>query len=570
MNILLTAINAKYIHSNLAVYSLQAYAKTHGQLVDLAEYTINNQTEEILEQLYRRRPDVLFFSCYIWNVECVKELADECHRLCPDVPIWVGGPEVSFETTAFLQENPGITGILVGEGEETFLELCEFYSEGKKGLADIKGLVFRNEWGEVYATGQRELLDMDKIPFCYHNIQEFENRIIYYEASRGCPYSCTYCLSSVDKKLRFRSLELVLLELQFFLEHKVPQVKFVDRTFNCDHARTIAIWKYLAQFDNGITNFHFEISADLLNEEELELIRTMRPGLVQFEIGVQTTNPETIKEIRRTMDLERLRKNVYAVKQMGNVHQHLDLIAGLPYEDYSSFALSFDRVYQMRPEQLQLGFLKVLKGSCMYEWQWEYDLLYRKKPPYEVLSTKWITYEELLRLKQIEEVLELHYNSGQFLCSLKLLEQAVDIPFKMYEKLAQFYLEHGYRGQNYSRMRRSEIFLEFSRLVDPRREPLYRESLTMDLYLRENVKSRPTWLAEQDVDKKQQLRYLRYIGNDKKYCHLERFSTEFLWLAGILKERADAEYLWVMFDYEERNPMTNEAKVQVLGESLDC
>lgn len=571
MNILLTAINAKYIHSNLAVYSLRSYAKKYGLEIELAEYTINHQVEDILEQLYRRKPDVLLFSCYIWNIEYVKELAGEFHRLCPEVPIWVGGPEVSFETTAFLQENPSITGIMIGEGEETFLELCRFYQNNgaAKDLAAVTGVAYRDLDGQIVHTGSRPLLSMDQIPFCYDQMQDFENRIIYYESSRGCPYSCSYCLSSVDKTLRFRSLELVLAELQFFLDRKVPQVKFVDRTFNCKHEHAMAIWQYLAEHDNGVTNFHFEVSADLLCREELDLIATMRPGLIQFEIGVQTVNEKTIGEIHRTMNLEELKSCVAQVKATGNVHQHLDLIAGLPYEDFESFKHSFDVVYEMEPEQLQLGFLKVLKGSYMYEHQEDYALLYRRKPPYEVLETKWISYEELLDLKLVEEVLELHYNSGQFVRSLKLLEEAFERPFDLYLGLGRFYLEEGYRGQNYSRMKRSEIFLAFAKMVDPAREDAYKDALTFDLYARENVKSRPTW-NQREVDKKQQLRFLRHMENDKKYCHLECFSTEFLQMAGIVDEKEERKQLWLLFDYEDRDCMTNEAKITLLSDSLEC
>ena len=595
MRILLTAINAKYIHSNLAVYSLRAYAKNHGVEVDLAEYTINNQVEDILEQLYRRKPDVLFFSCYIWNIEYVKELAEEFHRLCPSVPIWVGGPEVSFETDAFLQENAAITGIMVGEGEETFLQLCRYYKgvfqtkEDKKQdvwlgacdnltrveLSEIYGIVYRDNNGQICHTHPRQLLDMDALPFCYDDIQDLEHRIIYYESSRGCPFSCSYCLSSVDKQLRFRSLDLVLPELQFFIDKKVPQVKFVDRTFNCKHDHAMAIWRYLAEHDNGVTNFHFEISADLLSQEEIDLVATMRPGLIQFEIGVQTVNPKTIQEIHRSMNLEKLSKKVEQVRAGDNIHQHLDLIAGLPYEDFESFKHSFDVVYQMKPQQLQLGFLKVLKGSYIFHHAEEYGLLYRKKPPYEVLATTWISYEEILKLKLVEEVLELHYNSGQFLTGLSLLEQVFDSPFELYQALGQFYLDRGYKGQNYSRMRRSEIFLEFALQVDGDREDLYKQALTYDLYLRENVKSRPTWLSgEDEVDKKQQLRFLRSVDKDKKYCHLEYFDGAFLQWIGFCKEPCkNQEGLtgeaalggWLLFDYENRDELTNEAEVEYVG-----
>lgn len=569
MRFLLTAINAKYIHSNLAVYSLKAYTMQRGIFPELAEYTINHQMEMILEQLYRKEPDVLFFSCYIWNIEYVKELAEEFKRLCPETDIWVGGPEVSFETSAFLQENPAITGILIGEGEETFLELCQTYEENK-GLSNVAGIAYRDVDGAIRHTKPRTLMDMDAIPFCYDDIDNLANRIIYYESSRGCPYACSYCLSSVDKKLRFRSLSLVLSELQYFIDKKVPQVKFVDRTFNCKHEHAMAIWKYLAEHDNGVTNFHFEISADLLSQEEIDFVKTMRPGLIQFEIGVQTVNEKTITEIKRTMHLQRLTDRVEQVKRAGNIHQHLDLIAGLPYEDFESFGHSFDVVYGMKPQQLQLGFLKVLKGSYMFEHAEEYGLLYRKKPPYEVLATNWISYAELLELKLVEEVLEIHYNSGQFVRSLTFLEQAFARPFELFLQLGRFYLEKGYRGQNYSRMRRSEIFLEFAMSVDPSRKMLYQQALTFDLYARENMKSRPTWLAcEGEIDKKEQLRFLRSIEKDKKYCHLEYFTTDFLKEIQMLSEDGNNQVGgWLLFDYDNRDVLTNEAQMMYVGTSL--
>lgn len=595
MKFLLTAINAKYIHSNLAVYSLRGYAKKHGIQAELAEYTINHQLEMILEQLYRRKPDVLFFSCYIWNIEYVKDLAEELGRLCPEMAIWVGGPEVSFETSAFLQENPAITGILMGEGEETFVELCRLYESvqpmttgGSKdeaagwdeALSQIQGIAYRDCTGKICHTAPRELLPMDAIPFCYDEMKDFANRIVYYESSRGCPYACSYCLSSVDKRLRFRSLDLVLSELQFFIDRKVPQVKFVDRTFNCKHEHAMTIWRYLAEHDNGFTNFHFEISADLLSQEEIDFVATMRPGLIQFEIGVQTVNERTIEEIRRTMHLEQLADRVAQVKAAGNIHQHLDLIAGLPYEDFDSFGHSFDVVYGMEPQQLQLGFLKVLKGSYMFEHAKEYGLLYRRKPPYEVLATSWISYEELLELKLVEEVLEMHYNSGQFVRSLGVLSQRFERPFEMYLQLGRFYLKKGYRGQNYSRMGRSEIFLEFALSVDPEREVLYQQALTFDLYARENVKSRPSWIVQEDaIDKKAQLRFLRQDGRDKKYCHLEYFSADFLETVssmvevhGWTKDGKDLQGGWLLFDYEKRDALTNEAMITFVGEVLerDC
>ncbi len=559
MNILLTAINAKYIHSNLAVYSLRAYAGKHGCEVHLAEYTINHRVDFILEEIYRKKPDILVFSCYIWNIEYVKELAMEFHKLCPQVPVWAGGPEVSFETEKFLAENPAFFGLMMGEGEKTFFQLCEYY-HGNRRLEEIDGISYRGEDGAVIVRPLRELLPMDEIPFCYSDMADFEHRIIYYESSRGCPFSCSYCLSSVDKTLRFRSLPLVYQELQFFIDRKVPQVKFVDRTFNCRHSHAIGIWRYIKEHDNGVTNFHFEISADLLNEEELELISDMRPGLIQLEIGVQSTHSETIHEIHRTMRLPRVKSAVNRVQQGKNIHQHLDLIAGLPMEDYAAFQKSFDDIYALRPEQLQLGFLKVLKGSYMYDNAKDYGLVYRSKAPYEVLATNWLSFDEMLKIRLVEEMLELHYNSGQFLTALTVMDKRYDSAFQMFLDMGLFYREQGYQNRSYSRLQRTEIFLEFALSVDGGREKQYKEALLFDLYKIEKSKSRPKWAVDLSVYRKQTARYLREHGLEKNYCHLEPFFC--LNMDDVGDGKTEDAPRWLLFDYEHRNPLTNEADIR--------
>ena len=599
MKILLTAINAKYIHSNLAVYSLQAYAAAHGHKIERAEYTINNQLEDILEKIYRQKPDVLLFSCYIWNIEYVKELVSEFHKLRPEVPIWVGGPEVSFETERFLRENPAVTGIMMGEGERTLTELCDYFEQceqdtqfttknreevqtelvrahaenekrtgdlseiKEKMLEKIDGISYRRSDGIVAIQPLRSLLPMDELPFCYANLKDFEHRIIYYESSRGCPFSCSYCLSSVDKKLRFRSLPLVYKELQFFIDAKVPQVKFVDRTFNCQHEHAMGIWKYIKEHDNGITNFHFEISADLLREDELELISDMRPGLIQLEIGVQSTNGDTIREIHRTMRLEEVYRAVNRVKAGKNIHQHLDLIAGLPFEDYQRFQQSFNDIYALHPQQLQLGFLKVLKGSYMYEHAQEYGLVYRSRPPYEVMSSKWVSYDEMLEIRLVEEMLELHYNSGQFLTYLAVLEQKYDSVFQLFLDMGHYYRSNGYLDCNHNRVHRTEIVLDFAAAVDPERKDVYQEALMFDLYKIEKSKSRPVWARDLSLEKNKTSRYLRAHGMEKKYCHLERF----YWIDEEGQYRQGGEPLWFLFDYETRDSLTNEAAIMVITEA---
>lgn len=571
MKIILTAINAKYIHSNLAVYSLKAYAKKYTEHIFLAEYTINQQLDEILMDIYKQKPDVLCFSCYIWNISYVETLIREIHKILPHLPIWLGGPEVSYDAEEVLRRLPEVTGVVKGEGEETFLELAAYYVEekGEEYLCGIKGISYRKHDGEIVQNQWREIMDLSKVPFVYEDMNEFRNKIIYYETSRGCPFSCSYCLSSVDKCLRFRDLELVKKELRFFLDNEVPQVKFVDRTFNCKHNHALEIWKYIAENDNGITNFHFEISADLLNEEELALLGTMREGLVQLEIGVQSTNPRTIVEIKRTMRFDKVSEAVRRVNEGRNIHQHLDLIAGLPYEDYESFGKSFNDVYALSPEQLQLGFLKVLKGSYMEEHTKEYGLVYKSLPPYEVLCTKWLPYEDVLKLKRIEEMVEVYYNSGQFSYTLEHLTGEFATPFAFFEQLGEYYEKHTLHMISHSRITRYEILLGFIEKYVSEKVDLYRELLVFDLYLRENIKSRPVFAGENTVDKewisafyeeesKEHKYLLGYEKYDKrqlrKMTHIEKFNYDVLG-NGMKKVTV------ILFDYQNRSKLNYQATI---------
>lgn len=558
MKVLLTAINAKYIHSNLAVYSLRAYAGKYAQQTEIAEYTINQTMDDILSDIYRKKPDILCLSCYLWNILYVEQLITEIHKVLPKMQIWLGGPEVSYNAVSVMEQYPQVTGVMCGEGEETFLELMEYWNQERESLDTIKGIVYR-ENGTCRQNPPRPVMDLSKVPFVYDHIEDFQNKIIYYESSRGCPFSCSYCLSSIDKCLRFRNLELVKKELQFFIDHEVPQVKFVDRTFNCKHSHSMAIWTYLKEHDRGKTNFHFEVAVDLLNEEEMELIASMRPGLIQLEIGIQSTNPETITEIRRKMNFEEVKRIVKRVQEKGNVHQHLDLIAGLPYEDYERFAQSFRDVYALHPEQLQLGFLKVLKGSYMHEKAEDYQLLYQDRPPFEVLSTKWLSYDDVIRLKGVEEMVEVYYNSGQFVNTLRLLEEEFTDTFALYESLSRYYEENGLHMINHSRITRYEVLFAFIKACVEKNVENYRQMLILDLYLRENVKKRPEFAGEVSVDKQkasafyekeaEERRYLKgYEGYDKrqlrKMTHLEQINGN----------------LYV-FDYRNRNVLTNQASV---------
>ena len=544
MKILLVACNAKYIHSNLAVYDLQAYASDYADHIVLKEYTINQQKDDIMRDIYLEHPEVVCVSCYIWNLSFVKELMADLIKILPGADFWAGGPEVSYDAEKFLTENSEFKGVMVGEGEETFKELAGHYVEkNPQNLKDMTGICYR-DGDQIIHNGWRQIMDLSSIPFIYKDLSEFKNRIIYYESSRGCPFSCSYCLSSIDKKLRFRDTETVKKELQFFIDNKVPQVKFVDRTFNCKHDHAMAIWKYINEHDNGVTNFHFEISADLLREEELQEMSTMRPGLIQLEIGVQSTNPDTIKAIHRTMDFEKLKGIVDRIHSFGNIHQHLDLIAGLPYEDYDSFRHSFNDVYALKPQQLQLGFLKVLKGSHMMEMCREYGIVYKTQEPYEVLSTKWLDYDHVLKLKTVENMVEVYYNSGQFQNTLEYLENFFQDAFSIYERLGSFYMEKGYGDVSHTRMRRYEILLEFLEDVPEISMDQVKDQMVYDLYLRENLKSRPGFARDQKPFERQVWDF-RKREKVAKNAHVEVF--------------ADGTVL--LFNYADRDPLTNNAHV---------
>lgn len=620
MKFLLAAINAKYIHSNPGVYSLRAFARTRipGADIEIGEYTINHQMDLILQDIYRRKPDFIGFSCYIWNISYIMEIVRDVKKVLPEAEIWLGGPEVSYDAKKVLTREPDVRGIMRGEGELTFTELVRAYLQREKtsvpdgyagesfrgqakektsgcaentrmpenaegenahsdrlDLSQIPGITYRAANGEIEEHGPQRLLSLDEIPFYYDDMAGFENRIVYYESSRGCPFSCSYCLSSIDKTVRFRSLDLVLPELQFFLDHKVPQVKFVDRTFNCKREHTLGIWRYLVEHDNGITNFHFEVSADIFDEEELELIGKMRPGLIQLEIGVQSTNPDTIREIHRHMDLVKLKRAVDRVYDYRNTHQHLDLIAGLPYENYESFMRSFDDVYRMRPDQLQMGFLKVLKGSYIEEQVAAYDLKYRGIPPYEVLSTKWLPYRDVIRLKGVEDMVEVYYNSGQFPATMKLLEKRFQRPSEIFVNLAEYYEKNGLTGISHSRLARYEILYRFLE-EDMREEERdhvtaakvpetgqpsladFRDSLMYDLYVRENIKSRPSFASDQSPYKKEVREFfMAEEENPKWLTDYAGFDSRQMAKMAHLEHMEDGTF--VLFNYKKRDPLSGNA-----------
>ena len=558
MKILLLAINSKYIHSNLAVYSLHAFAKKLGMETEILEGTINRQPEELLQAVYTAKPDVLAVSVYIWNAVYAESLLEDIRSVLPETRIWLGGPEATYRAEELLHRHPGIAGIITGEGEETFGELCRYWTgQSRKDLKEITGIVFRD--GDVIRRNRARLpVSLDNLPFPYDAVCLPAHKIFYYESSRGCPFGCSYCLSSVEKGVRFRDLRLVKRELQFFLDRNAAQVKFVDRTFNCDRRRTLAIWQYLKEHDNGITNFHFETGAELLSNEEIALLGSLRPGQVQLECGVQSLNPDTLKAIHRKMDFEKLAKNVRALQKNRNIHLHLDLIAGLPFEDLESFRRSFNGVYALRPDALQLGFLKVLSGSPMAQDADEYGCVYRKTPPYEVLFTRWLSYDDLVRLKKIEAVFEIYYNSGQFHHTMEQLQQRYEDGFSMYDALAAFYEKNGYDVLSHSRLKRYVILREWIRQNADSPEA-YNDSMLLDLYSRENLKSRPDWAPSSEP----------YRDRIRAFYRKEAEQPEYLtgydgYDAKQLRSMTHLEILdsgAVLFDYRVRNPVDYSARM---------
>ena len=601
-NIVLAALNAKYIHPCPAVYSLKEYAREYRDRIRICEFTINQRPEEIIEALYRKKPDLLAFSCYIWNITQTLQICRILHILMPEIPVWLGGPEVSFEDGSFLKEHPFITGVMRGEGEKVFRMLMDHYIRGTLRLDDIPGILWRETPQEEWTGNERiregrsflpgDLVEMDELPFLYEDLTLFQNRIIYYESSRGCPFSCSYCMSSTEKRVRLRSLDKVFGELAFFMRAGVPQVKFTDRTFNCSPERTRRIWSWLLEHDNGITNFHFEIEANLLDEDLLALLGRMRPGLVQTEIGVQSVNPLTLRAVSRNEDVARILHSAEVIRKNGNMHLHLDLIAGLPYEDYASMRESFRAVYSIHPHELQLGFLKLLKGCGLYRDKEEFGIVSSPFAPYEVLKTRWLSYEDILRLKGVERVLEIYYNSAQYPCTIRALERYFPDPLSLFEELADFCGEKDGTAHSGSRLAQTALLHAFACTLAPEEEKAWNERTVLDLYLRENAKSRPQW-AEDPSGMRDQLHSFweqeertgnlfpefrgKRAGTLKRMFHMERF-TRICEEAALTTGNETAKKavkeglypaLWLLFDYRHRDPVTGNARTLLLAEVAD-
>jgi len=441
INITLIALNSKFIHSNLAVRYIRSYLNKKDITANILEFSINDSFDKIIKHIYLTNSKVLAFSCYIWNWELIMKLGPSLKKIMPDSIIVLGGPEVSYDVESTMKSNPWIDYIIFGEGEETFYQFA-YHLLKDEDYTNIDGLAYRSN-GTIYVNNARSpIANLDEIPFPYDNFNDLENRIIYYETSRGCPFKCQYCLSSIEPGVRYFSMDRVYRDIAAFISNNVKQVKLVDRTFNCNKKRCIEIMEYILS-RNGTTNFHFEISAKLIDSDFLNTVKKAPKGVFQFEIGIQSTNENTLEEIERNESFKDIRDNISKIIELGNCHIHLDLIAGLPYEDIRSLEKSFNDVYSLKPHMLQLGFLKLLRGSKLRMDADKHGILYNQHPPYEVLSTKWLSYYDILDLKVIEELVEIFNNSGRFTKSLEyLMKEHYRSPFVFFKELGRFYLDN--------------------------------------------------------------------------------------------------------------------------------
>lgn len=530
MKILLTAINSKFIHSNLAVRYLKAFTKDMDAECKIREFSINDREERVLEEIIKEKPNVVCFSTYIWNVEIVKRLSDLIKQVDSNIEILYGGPEVSYDSMVILEEISG-DYIIEGEGEKTFREFVE-YKLGIKDIESIRGLFYKKH-GKVNFNGSRPLMSMDELVFPYEDDEDLNNKIVYYEASRGCPFNCKYCLSSTIHGVRFHKIDRVIEELNYFIEKKVKLVKFVDRTFNCNHKFSMAIWKFLIE-SNTETQFHFEISADILKNEEIELLREAPEGRFQFEVGVQTTNDEVLSNINRFVNFSDIKEKVVELLSIRNIKQHLDLIAGLPGEDYDSFRKSFNDVHSIHPEEIQLGFLKLLKGSSMREESDKYNMKYSPYPPYEILSTNKISYFELIDLKKVEHMVDKYYNSQKFNNILNYFYPKFKEPFELFHELAMFYDKKGYFNRSIGSNEYYKLFLDFNEEVLKENNFILREIIRYDYLLHNKRRGIPDYIKsnitkEEERKIKDELREeysFRDYSVEKFYIDIIKFIEE--------------------------------------------
>ncbi|NRT33752.1 radical SAM superfamily enzyme YgiQ (UPF0313 family) [Clostridium beijerinckii] len=521
MKVLITAVDSKFIHSNLAVRYLKSFTRDMDYESKIKEFTINDREGRILEEIIKEKPDIVAFSTYIWNVELISRVANLIKRVDSNIEILYGGPEVSFDSRSFLKNNVG-EYVIEGEGEKTYRDFI-LYKLGKIRLEDVRGLHYKIN-DIVYSNEKRPLMSMDEIVFPYEENEDLTNKIVYYEASRGCPFNCKYCLSSTSHGVRFLDIDRVLKDLMYFINKEVRLVKFVDRTFNCNSKFAMAIWDFLINQDTN-TQFHFEISADILKPQEIELLSKAPKGRFRFEVGVQTTNDEVLRNINRFVNFSDIKEKVLEIEALRNIDQHLDLIAGLPGEDYESFKKSFNDMYEIKPEEIQLGFLKLLKGSSMREDAEKYGMEYSPYPPYEILKTDKISYEELLKLKKVEEMVDKYYNSQKFNHIIRYFERKFELPFDFYYSLGMFFEDKGYFSKNIGNAEYYKVFLDYSESVLQENNKHLKEIIRFNYLIFNKKRGLPEFLRS-DMEKEEEKSIKEKLKEQysfKEY-YLEKFS----------------------------------------------
>lgn len=571
MKTIFVALDAKYIHTNLAIRSVKSYIQSKSDLdILLSEHTINQPKRQILQDLYLHQGNVYIFSCYLWNIALVRELTCELKTILPKTMIFLAGPEATYQVQSLLEQLP-IQGVLLGEGEVTTLSLLTHLQTGQS-IEAVSGLFL-----PTGKTPPATPMDMDELVFAYEDLDTLNHRVLYYESMRGCPFSCSYCLSSVEQGVRTRSFQKVCEDLDIFLANKVPQVKFVDRTFNCKPEHALQIWSYLIQHDNEITNFHFELAGELISPEMSMLLEQARPGLFQFEVGVQSTNPKTLAAIHRPLSFEKLKQALSPIFAQNRIHLHLDLIAGLPFENFNQFQQSFCDVYSLRPHQFQLGFLKVLAGSDMEQHTQEYGLSYEPTPPYEVLQTNWLSFEELRILKGVEEMVEIYYNSGRFSHLIQELEEDYSTDaFSFYLSLWKVY-DQKVGNNPISKIGYYEVLYNWITAYNLEGNLTYPWLCRYDLLLHELPKKMPKWVMVEGVQQYREeiklfyhnpaniAKYLpAYQGKDPKYIsrvtHLEFFPFD--------PSTKKQSITPILFDYQQRTVLGHAIEYRLLQEDF--
>ncbi|KDR96029.1 Radical SAM superfamily enzyme YgiQ, UPF0313 family [Peptoclostridium litorale DSM 5388] len=581
MNVLLVAINSKFVHTNLAVRYLEKACYDIAD-VDILENSINTDKNIVLKNIYLKKPDIICFSCYIWNIDYMLEIAGNIKKVMPEVHILFGGPEVSFDPEKIMLENSFIDLVLSGEGEESLRELI-MCMKGRGDYESIDGLTFRKR-EDVVKNAPRELInDMGSVRSPYEDMDEgeYKDKIIYYESSRGCPFNCQYCMSSTIRGVRNFPLERVKKELKEFVDANVKQVKFVDRTFNANRDRTLEMIAFLKENDNGYTNFHFEVAAHIMDDELIRALSDSRRGLFQIEIGIQSTNPNTLAEICRSQDFGRIRHVVGTIAKCQKVHQHVDLIAGLPYEGYESFARSFDDVFSIGADHVQLGFLKLLKGSPIRENQIsKHGYEFSSKPPYEILSNKYIGFGEILRLKEIEEILELYWNSRGFSksCTYVIENFYSESPFRFFEDFSRYWSDRGYFEVGHSRNALYEMFSGFYEFRIGNNMELFRELLRHDYMASAKASAAPKALGGYDIacfkgrcyefvsSPENVSKYMgMYSGLDSKgilrKIRIEAFSYDIKALFGDMKTKPVKKDTFVLYVYDGVDSLLEKSNV---------